>query len=68
MYSLYYTLLLLITNDEGLNREYFIPFINRLELECVVKDIGGTIDYRFGNDKREGSYFRWTNNVLYVNL
>ena len=30
----------------GLNREYFVPFIHRLNNECIVKDMNIKVDYR----------------------
>lgn len=30
----------------GLNREYFVPFIHRLNSECIVKDMNIKVDYR----------------------
>lgn len=31
---------------DGLNREYFLPFIKQLEKECIVRSIGAGMDYR----------------------
>ena len=31
---------------DGLNRQYFLPFIDQLQYECIVKDIGSQQDYR----------------------
>eukprot|EP01031_Cornospumella_fuschlensis_P033582 gene33582-40625_t len=30
----------------GLNRHDFLPFIERIEKECIVRDINSTVDYR----------------------
>ena len=30
----------------GLNRQYFEPFIHRLQVECIVRHLDGTQDYR----------------------
>lgn len=42
---------------DGLNRSYFVPFIRRLEKECVVRQIGGSFDYRMSTSARDNSFF-----------
>ena len=42
---------------DGLNRAYFIPFISRLEQECIVKQIASSKDYRQANKPLENSYY-----------
>lgn len=32
--------------QNGLNRQYFLPFIERLKAECIVRDISSDKDYR----------------------
>jgi predicted ATPase len=43
--------------ENGLNREYFLPFISMLEEQCVVFDMKSTTDYRKRAVKKEGAYF-----------
>jgi predicted ATPase len=42
---------------DGLNRAYFIPFITRLEQECIVKEIASSKDYRQANKPLPNSYY-----------
>ena len=42
---------------DGLNRAYFIPFIQRLESECIVKQINSSKDYRQLNKPLANSYY-----------
>ena len=42
---------------DGLNRAYFIPFITRLEGECIVKQIASTKDYRQSNVSLPNAYY-----------
>jgi cell division protein ZapE len=42
---------------DGLNRAYFVPFIKRLEQECIVKQIASVKDYRQANKPLENSYY-----------
>lgn len=46
----------------GLNRHYFLPFIEELQRSCVVKNIGVLKDYRRTNIAFEGAYFVPHNN------
>jgi predicted ATPase len=41
----------------GLNRQYFLPFIANLEINCVVRNIGVDKDYRQDNQRAEGAYY-----------
>ena len=42
---------------DGLNRAYFLPFIKRLEGECIVKRIDSTKDYRQSNISLPNAYY-----------
>ena len=42
---------------EGLNRQYFLPFLADLERFNLVKQLGGAKDYRQLNTRRAGAYF-----------
>jgi len=42
---------------DGLNREYFVPFIKRLEQECFIRTIDSSDDYRQKNTNRDDCYF-----------
>jgi predicted ATPase len=41
----------------GLNRNYFLPFIDELQARCVVRHLDSLIDYRFQRDPLQNSYF-----------
>ena len=41
----------------GLNRHYFLPFIDQLQQHCVVKDIGIAKDYRLDKEQLTDSCF-----------
>ena len=47
--------------NNGINRDYFVPFINRLQRECIVSklgsDGGSNTDYRQQNIPIDNSYF-----------
>ena len=43
--------------ENGLQRPLFVPFIHRLEEECVVHDMDSTVDYRTLAHKTVGLYF-----------
>ena len=32
--------------QNGINRSYFLPFLTRLEQQCVIQDINSVVDYR----------------------
>ena len=38
-------------------REYFVPFIRRLEQECFIRTIDSSDDYRQKNTQRDDCYF-----------
>lgn len=40
----------------GLNRQYFLPFIEQLQGNCIVRNIGIDKDYRQDNVSQQGSY------------
>jgi len=41
----------------GLNRQYFLPFIDRLQSECIVQHLDSSIDYRLLKDDDSVSIF-----------
>jgi predicted ATPase len=41
----------------GLNRKYFLPFIEQLQVNCVVRNIGSDKDYRSDSVALTDSYF-----------
>jgi predicted ATPase len=45
--------------EDGLNRSYFLPFIDVLKRHCVVHDMGSTLDYRILNASSEDSESRF---------
>ena len=43
--------------QNGLNRQYFLPFVAELEQRCIVKRMGGNVDYRQAAVGFDGAYF-----------
>lgn len=43
--------------QNGLNRQYFLPFVAELEQRCIVRRMGGNVDYRQAAVGFEGAYF-----------
>ena len=43
--------------NDGLNRKYFLPFIERLTKECILYDMNTAIDYRLKNLALENAYY-----------
>jgi predicted ATPase len=44
--------------SEGLNRRDFLPFIDQLEKECLVRELNNSIDYRLSESQElEHTYF-----------
>jgi predicted ATPase len=41
----------------GLNRQYFLPFIENLQVHCLVRDIGSSCDYRQQEPARCDAYY-----------
>lgn len=41
----------------GLNRQYFLPFIEELKHRCIVKHLNSNIDYRFQQEHKGNVYF-----------
>ena len=41
----------------GLNRQYFLPFIKNLQINCIARDIGSDKDYRKENVAINEAYF-----------
>jgi predicted ATPase len=41
----------------GLNRQYFLPFIENLQANCLVRDIGSSCDYRQQEPARSDAYY-----------
>jgi cell division protein ZapE len=44
--------------EDGLNRSYFLPFIDVLKRHCMIHDMGSTLDYRMLNAASEYSESR----------
>ena len=53
---------------EGLNRKYFIPFIRRLEKECIVREVANSRDYRQLTIRAENTYFTPNNDTTRAKL
>lgn len=47
----------------GLNRHYFLPFISRLQQECIVRDMDITQDYRQLAVDLDNTYFTPNNEI-----
>lgn len=41
----------------GLNRHYFLPFIDALEKQCIVHHVDSTMDYRTFGERSVNTYF-----------
>jgi predicted ATPase len=55
--------------SEGLNRRDFLPFIEQLEKECLVRELNNSIDYRLSESQElEHTYFLGNHEENYQRL